>query len=257
MRPTLVLFRGIFLKSIILLTRYAFNTVSELVTIYLFFALIFFGGQAFIGTAFTDSLEGIIVGFFVFTIAVGAYSSVSWDIIREAQWGTLEQLYMSPFGFGRVTTVKVCVNVLISFLWGGAMLALMLLTTGKTLALDLVTIVPLLILTLASAVGVGFVTGGLALLYKRIENLFAIIQFTFIGLLAAPVDTYPFLKFLPLALGGDLLGAAMAGGVRLWDLPTGDLLLLTANAVGYVVLGYAIFQYISKKARERGVLGHY
>ena len=66
-------------------------------------------------------------------------------------------------------------------------LAVMLFVTGRTLALDPLTVVPIATLAVAPAVGVGFVFGGLAIRFKRIENAFQLVQFVFIGLIAAPV----------------------------------------------------------------------
>ena len=97
-------------------------------------------------------------------MATVAYSDLSWELIREAQWGTLEQLYMSPLGFRRVVFLKTTVNVLVAFAFGALLLGAMLLTTGTSLALDPLTVVPLGLLTLGPAVGVGYVLGGLALL---------------------------------------------------------------------------------------------
>jgi ABC-2 type transport system permease protein len=254
---TVRLFRAVFRKQALLLVRYPINTASQLFGLYVFFLLLFYGGQAVAGAAFSESLGGLVVGFFVFTMSVVAYSGLSWDVTREAQWGTLEQLYMSPHGFGRVVSVKVAVNVLFSLLWGGLMLVLMTLTTGRALSVDLLTVVPLAALTLASAVGVGFVFGGLALLYKRVENVFNLVQFAFVGLIAAPLGEYPFLRWLPLAQGSRLLQRAMTDGVGLVEMEPTALGVLLLTACGYLAAGYALFGVASARARRRGVLGHY
>lgn len=161
------------------------------------------------GSALTDSIEGIIVGYLLWTMAIGAYSGLAWNVTRESQWGTLEQLFMSPFGFGRVIAVQTVVNVLEAFLWGVGILALMSLTTGKSLAIEPVTVVVLVTLAVAPAVGIGFVFAALAMLYKRVENAFPLVQFVLIGLIAAPVGEYPLLEWLPLAQGSHLLSRAM------------------------------------------------
>lgn len=253
----LVLLEAVFRKQLTLMIRYPVNTISQLVTIYAIFAVMFFGGQAVAGAALDDSLGGIIVGFFLFTMAIVAYSGLSWDITREAQWGTLEQLFMSPYGFGHVMAVKVVVNVFMSFLWGSVILLLMLVTTGETLSIDLVTVLPVGILTLASAVGVGFVFAGAALLYKRIENAFQLVQFGFIGLIAAPVSSTPVLKWLPLSAGSHALQRTMRQGVRLWELSPDILFALVVTAVVYLGLGYLVFQRAQVRARRKGLMGQY
>jgi ABC-2 type transport system permease protein len=251
------LLRAIVAKKAILLIRYPVNTLSMILSIYLIFAVIFFGGRAVAGQALTDSLSGIIVGFFLFTMAIVSYSGLSWAITREAQWGTLEQLYMSPYGFGRVMILKVCVDVAFSFMWGALILALMLLTTGRTLSVDVITIIPIVILTLASAVGIGFVFAGAAVLYKRIENAFQLVQYGFIGLIAAPIHDYPMLRYLPVSQGSALLQQAMREGTALWNLPTMDLGVLVLTAVVYSSAGYLVFRRATDRARRLGVMGQY
>lgn len=253
----LTLLRAIVTKQAILLIRYPVNTVSQLVSIYLIFAVIFFGGRAVAGPALTDSLSGIIIGFFLFTMVIASYSGLSWSITREAQWGTLEQLYMSPYGFGRVMVLKVCVDVMFSFLWGAVILVLMLLTTGETLSVDILTVGPLVVLTLASAIGIGFVFAGAALLYKRIENVFQLVQYGFIGLIAAPVQEYQALRFLPVSQGSVLLQTAMNDGVAIWNLPIWDLGVLIGTAVVYSSVGYLVFKLATARARRLGVMGQY
>lgn len=251
------LFRAALVKKAILLIRYPVNTLSQFGTIYLLFAVIFYGGTAVAPTAITDSLGGIIVGYLLWSLSIAAFSGLSWNVTREAQWGTLEQLYMSPFGFGRVVVVKTVVNVLEAFFWGATVLAFMLVTTGQSLSIDPLTVVPLGALAVAPAVGIGFVFGGLAIRFKRIESAFQLVQFAFVALIAAPVAQYPFLKWLPLAQGSQLLQVAMRDGVALWRLPAGELGVLVVTAVGYLVLGYAAFQYCQTWARREGVMGHY
>ncbi|WP_224447120.1 ABC transporter permease [Haloprofundus salilacus] len=256
-RPWLRLLVAIARKQFTLIIRYPINTVSQVFGLYVFFALIFFGGRAVGGAAFGESLNAIIVGFFLFTMTIVAYSGLAWDVTREAQWGTLEQLFMSPFGFGRVMAAKAAVNVCFSLLWGAVILASMLVTTGRSLSVDLLTVVPVGVLTIASALGVGFVFAGLALVYKRIENLFQLIQFAFVALIAAPVEAVPAVRFLPLALGSALLREAMTQGTALWQFPATDLAVLGATAVGYLAVGAYVFGVASRRARRLGVLGQY
>ncbi|MFP4628052.1 MAG: ABC transporter permease [Halobacteriales archaeon] len=244
-------------KRVVLRLRYPLNTLSQFLTLYLLFLVIFLGGRAVAPATITDSLAGIIVGYLLWTMAMTAFSGLAWNVTREAQWGTLEQLFMSPFGFGRVMAVKLVVNVVESFLWGVSILVLMILTTGETVAIDPVTVVPLLLLAVAPAAGMGFLFGGLAVRFKRIENAFQLVQFVLIGLIAAPVTAVPLAEWLPLAQGSAMLQAAMAEGIAIWDLPAADLAILAVTAVGYLLAGFLAFQWCQRWARRAGVMGHY
>jgi ABC-2 type transport system permease protein len=244
-------------KRFVLLLRYPVNTLSQLGTVFIVFLVLFYGGQALAPTAMNDTIGGLIVGYLLWSVSITAYSGLSWNVTREAQWGTLEQLFMSPLGFGRVMAVKTVVNLAESFCWGAVTLAFMLAVTGESLALDPLTVVPLGALAIAPAVGIGFAFGGLAIRFKRIENAFQLAQFVFIGLISAPVGDYPLLGWLPLAQGSYLLRRAMEDGIPLWELPAGELGVLVATAVGYLAVGYAAFTYSQRWARREGVMGHY
>lgn len=254
---TYALFRGLVAKRLILLKRYPFNTISQFVTVYFFFLAIFFAGNTFAEVAFNDNLEGIIVGYFFWTMAVGAYQSHTGSLMEEVQWGTLEQMFMSRFSFGTINMGMILVFLLETFAWGAAILVLMLLTTGATLHVDLVTVVPIVLFGLSGPIAISMILGGLALLYKRIENVFQIVQFAFVGLIAAPAGAYPWLKVLPLTLGSHLLQLSMEDGRRLWELPTADLALLVGQSVLFLAVGWFVFMTLADRARSKGVMGHY
>ncbi|MFB6197180.1 MAG: ABC transporter permease [Halobacteriaceae archaeon] len=251
------LFSATLRKKFILLIRYPVNTFSRFGTIFLVFAVLFYGGRAVAPTAINDTLSGIIVGYLLWSVSIVAYSGLSWNVTREAQWGTLEQLFMSPFGFGPVMAVQTVVNLVETLLWGAVTLLFMMAITGRWLTVDPLTVLPIGLLAIAPAVGIGFAFGGLAIRFKRIENAFQLVQFVFIGLIAAPVDKYPILKWLPLAQGSQLLQAAMRGGVSLLELPTDELAVLVVTACLYLGLGYIVFHRCQRWARKAGVMGHY
>lgn len=185
MESNITLFKATFNKSVWLLKRYLFNTVMLLVGLYVLFVMLFVGGKEIAPTVVADSLGPLIVGYFVWIMATKAYQETSSDITREAQWGTLEQLHLTPYGIGRVVIFTSLVNVLITLLMGGAMLLAMLLTlavlsSGVTLQIDLLTVVPLTILTVLPVIGLGLFFGGLALLYKRVGEVASLMQLLFI-----------------------------------------------------------------------------
>lgn len=253
----LALLHVVFFKQAKIELRYIVNTASQFLTLYIFFAIIFFGGQAVAGAALSNSLDGIIVGFFLFTLAISAYSGIAHNVTQESQWGTLERLYMSTHGFGRVMIVKATVNVVLTFVWAAILLVAMMVTSGRWLSVDLVTVVSLSTVTLASVVGVGFLFAGVALLYKRLENLIQLIQFSFVGLLGAPVEAYPVLKVLPLTNGSYLLQEAMTQNRAVWELAPVDLLILFGTSSVYFLIGYYVFLRLLRRARDRGLMAHY
>jgi len=103
----------------------------------------------------------------------------------------------------------------------------------------------------------GFGFAALALLYKRVENIFQVVNFAFVGLISAPVSGVVWARLLPVSQGSYVLGLVMREGRRLWELPPTELGLLVATAIGYFVAGYVVFMWASRRAREQGLMGHY
>jgi ABC-2 type transport system permease protein len=249
--------RAVLYREYLIFVRYPANAVGGLVISVFFFGLLFYGGRMVAGQALTDSIEGIIVGYFLWSLSVGAYSSISNDIGSEVQWGTLERHVMSPFGFAPVALLKGLAKIVRSFVTATILLAVMLVVTGTSLELNLGTIVVVATLSIVSVLGLGLAAGGVTVLYKQIGSWLNLLQFGFIVLVSAPAFDLGWLRWLPLAQGSALLQRTMIDDVRLWEFPPADLAILLGVAVGYFAFGYAVFQYATRRARRLGVLGDY
>jgi len=249
--------RAVLYREFLLFVRYPANAIGGIVISLFFFGVLFYGGQLLAGQALSDSLAGIIVGYFLWTLSVGAYSSVSNDIGSEVQWGTLERHIMTPFGFAPVALLKGVAKIVRTFLTSLIVLAAMLLLTGTRLQLEPITVVSIAVLSITSVLGLGFAAGGITVLYKRIGNWLNLLQFGFIVLISAPVFDAPWTRLLPLAHGSALLQQAMVDGTRLWMFDPADLALLVGVAVVYLGGGYLVFHYATRRARRLGVLGDY
>lgn len=246
-------------QTIIGLRRYLFETISGTLTLFLFFLALFYGAKAFGAGApkFGHSLEGLIVGYLVWSLAIFSYFSMAQDLIQEAQLGTLEQLAMSPMGLGTVLLGRALSGLLWQFVTLAVMLFLIIVTTGKHLHLDVFSMLPIAILTLAGIIGLSLVMGGLAIVFKKVQAALQIMQIAFVAFIAVPLHRFPFLKFLPLKWGTELLGRVMIKGDSLLDIPFKDTGFLILHATAYMVVGLLVFKYFERVARSRGLLGHY
>jgi ABC-2 type transport system permease protein len=133
----------------------------------------------------------------------------------------------------------------------------MMATTGKWMHFDAISLVPILALTLAGVGGVGLAMGGVAMVFKRITAVAQILQFGFVGMIAAPVGRYPGFKALPLALGFSMMRRVMVEGESIFRQPATDFALLALNTAAYIALGAVIFTRMDRQARVRGLLGQY
>jgi len=249
--------KAVLYREYLLFVRYPANAIGGIVVALFFFGVLFYGGRLVAGRALTDSIEGIIVGYFLWTLSVGAYSSVSNDLGSEVQWGTLERHITTPFGFAPVALLKGVAKVVRTFLTSAVILAVMLVVTDTQLSLQPITVVVIAGLSITSVLGLGFAAGGVTVLYKRIGNWLNLLQFGFVVLISAPVLDAPWTRLLPLAHGSALLQRAMVDGTGLWAFGFVDLGLLVAVAGGYLAGGYLVFHYATRRARRLGVLGDY
>lgn len=82
-------------------------------------------------------------------------------------------------------------------------------------------------------------------------------NFLIVGFIAAPVGSYELLKALSLTQGSYLLRQTMEDRILIWEIPVVELLILVATAIVYLGIEYYIFWLSQRRARRKGVLGHY
>jgi len=257
LRDGLLLFYTILKKDFTIVVRYPVNFAGGLISMFVLFLLLVEGGRRIGGPTFSESLGGIVVGYLVFMLATFAYQGLANSVNNEAQWGTLERLHLSPLGFGRVMIATAVSTTLVSFSYLLLMAPLAMFATGKWLAVDFLTVVPLALFGIASVLGLGFIFGGASVVYKRIGSIFRLLQFTFPVLIAAPVEQFPWVRALPVVQANVMLGKAMREGVRLWEFSPEALATLAAVGTGYFLAGYVGFLLFVRRARRLGVMGDY
>lgn len=239
--------------------RYFFNFLSGIITMYMVFAMLFYGTRAIGAGAFDlgNTLEGLFTGYIVWMIVMMGYQDLAYGVSNEAQAGTLEQLYLSPIGYRWIAFFNVAFNCIFNIGVIFLMVLLMLVTTGQSVNLDLLSILPLFLLIYIQATGLGYALAGLALIFKRIQAFFQIVTFGIIGVFFIPWDRFGWARYLPFTLGRYQLQKVMMDGVRIWQLGVKDLLEMIGITCFYLVLGVLAFSWAEKQAKSRGLLGQY
>ncbi|WP_339217282.1 ABC transporter permease [Ornithinibacillus sp. FSL M8-0202] len=245
-------------KEVIELKRYLPNTIAMLVTFYCIFLGLFAGIQL-IGDPGSKDLntQFVIVNYVFWYLALIVVQDIGYQITNEATQGTLEQLYMSPLGQWKIMLSRLIALGTAHFLIVVILLLLAMLTTGQWLNIDLLTILPIFILTIVSMMGLGFIIAGMTLVLKQIGAFLQILQFILAGLVFVPLSTAPFLAFLPIVKGVDLIRATMIDGLSLADFTAFDYFSLIFNAIFYFLLGLIFFLYCERIAMKKGLLAHY
>ena len=171
--------------------------------------------------------------------------------------GTLEQLSMSPMGIWRIMVTRLFSSTLLNFIMIVGLLYLSMLTTGQWLNIDVIAIMPILILTLISMFGIGFMIAGISIILKQVQAFLQILQFILAGLTFVPLSVAPFLAYFPFVKGVDLVRDVMINGAILSQIGWANFGILGANAVVYIVLGLVFFLYCERVAMNKGLLAHY
>lgn len=257
MAPSVILARAFAKQHVIEMSRYAFDTVAGLVLMYALFVIVFFGVKGVGGVTEGQTLSSIVLGFNVWALLVFAYSSVATGLLAEAQTGTLEQLAMSPQGLLRTVLIKFGVSFVFILLQITTLLIAAMATTGRWLHVDLLSIVPLLLVTAGAILGLGLVMGGLALVFKRVQAVSAMLQLVLLVLVAVPADQFPIVRLVPISLGYKLLNNVMVDGLSIAAIPVQDLLLLLGSTGVCLLLGFGVFKKMESIAKDRGLLGQY
>jgi ABC-2 type transport system permease protein len=245
-------------KEYIELKRYLPNTLAMVFTFYIIFLGMFTGIQL-IGDPSTQDLniQYAIVNYIFWFLAMTVMNSIGWEITNEAMRGTLEQLCMSPMGIWRIMVARLLATTALYFFIIVGLLYLSMLTTGQWLNIDVIAIMPVLILTLISMFGVGFMIAGISIILKQVQAFLQILQFVLAALTFIPLSVAPFFAFLPFVKGVDLVRQIMINGVTLTQIGIGDFLILGFNAIFYFALGLIFFFYCERFAMKKGLLAHY
>ena len=247
-------------RTWILYRRYPMNYFSGLfVMLFTFYGLImgaqFLGGNAF---AMGDRLDGVILGYWLWNLAIFAFTYTAATMQTEAIAGTLEQLFLSSFGALRIFLARILASLVINIVTSTLLLLVMLILTGRTLSFPLEIILPLASAVMA-AYGIGLMVGGAALVFKQVSRFMTIVQFMLLPLVVVPFDEVEGIdpevfNFLPMEPSAALLRSLMARGEAL-DLT--QLAISLGNGVGHMLLGVLVFHWAVKTARKHALLGQF
>ena len=257
--------RAELVRDVTIALRYPLELLTGVFILYVLFMGLFMGAKLLAGQqALSGNLDGVVIGYSMWFFAMMAMNTMSTDIESEARQGTLEQVYIHAPNYLSLLWVRALVHMSMG---AGVVVVLAVLiqaTTGHWLPLSWDK-VPLMVvaifLTVLGLCGFGLILGGLSLVFKRIGQLSALVQFSLFFLSYADLGSIPLpwrnvVAHLPLARGVDLLKTLMNEGLGAvsWG---HDLGWLTADSLLYAVIGSLVFYALDRVARKGGMLSHY
>lgn len=256
------LFLAEFKRSWIQFIRYSTEAVGGIIITTTVFYGLFLSARYIAGPSlqFGDRLDAIIVGYVLWTLVLFVITDIAGTLQYEAQTGTLEQLFLSPFGAPRVFLVRALASLTLQLTLNLSILLVIVTITRSQLTFPPSLLLPL-VTVLLGAYGLAFTMGSLALLLKRVQQLLGIFQFALLFMLSVPTETWttagPFQLvrlLLPMMAGAGILRDLMARG-QLID-PV-QLTLALCNGLAYFALGLFLFRWAERESKRRGRLGGY
>ena len=235
--------------------RYLFNTISMVVVMYVIFLGMFWGVKSIAGQDMASgSLDSMVVGYVLWMSSMFAIQGMGGIVLEESQRGTLEQLYLSPLGSELIFLVRAIMATLFNFFFITVLLYLAMLTTGRYHSVNLAYFYGMLLLSLLSLNGIGFMMGGIGLIHKRINAVYGILSFGMIGLMLLPVYPFTAYSLLPFLAGARTINTHITGQA---SFPVWWYLYIAANSIFYLFVGIVIFRLFEKRARRLNKLAQY
>lgn len=240
--------------------RYRVEAISTvIITTSLFYGL-FLSARYIAGPTlqFGDRLDGIVVGYVLWTLVIFIANSVAISLQIEAQTGTLEQLFLSPFGALRVFLARAIASLTFNLVLMLSILLLTIVLTKRHLNFPPSLLLPFITVILG-AYGLAFMMGALALMFKRIQQLLGLFQFVLLFLIMTPTETWTgslwvLRLLLPMTIGAGELRNLM---VRNQSLDLSVFVLALLNGCVYLAIGLVLFRWAERKAKLQGILSGY
>jgi ABC-2 type transport system permease protein len=260
--------RAEFVRDVTTALRYPMELIAGLVIMFALFMGLYTGASSLAGNVALaeGSRELLVIRFCMWFLAIVAINSMSVDIENEARQGTLEQLFLSAQSFLGLLWIRGTVHLITGSTMVFALSIMLQWATGRWLHISLGTLGPVLlaiILCVIGLLGFGLILGGFSILFKRIGQLAAIVQFCLFFLAFLDVEKLhsaasAIVANLPFTRGVDILGKLLAdsqplAAAELWS----QLGWLALDSVVYALLGSLVFAAMARKARQAGALGHY
>lgn len=205
-----------------------------------------------------------LIGFLIWNLCMNVLATAAESVTTEARQGTLESVLLSPVSPLAIFSLRLTA-VFIRQAVETAVLGLVLtLVLGLSFTLSGSALL-VIFLTILSVAGLGLALGGVALVYKRIDSVVAVITLLavlFTGALV-PLNNlgtiFQVLKFmLPTTWGIDALRQVIIGGagwLTLWE--NGSWIGLGVQTAVFLLLGSIIFEWGLQRALRQGSLGTY
>jgi ABC-2 type transport system permease protein len=265
----LTLFLAELKRRWILLRRYATEAIAGIVGLTVAFYGLFLTTRYVAGPnlALTNSpvsplgnerLDAIVVGYVLWSLVVFIVGDIAGGLQQEALTGTLEQIFLTPYGAPKVFIIRAFANLVIQLMQNLIILIIIMALTGSRLSFPPILLLPLLTVLLG-AYGLALAVGSLALLLKRVQQLLGFLPFGLVFMLMVPTESWTGPSrwlgvLLPMTPGAEILRNLMARG---YGFNLVEFAIALLNGLVYFALGLVLFHWAEKEAKRQGKVGGY
>ncbi len=252
-------------RDIITSLRYPLEVVTGVAILFMLFMGLYASAKGLAGPMVSaGGQDAMIIGFTMWFFAIMAINTMSVDIESEARQGTLEQVYLHAPNYLGLLWVRGVVHLAMGS-WVVIVLSVLIQAATKHwLHIGWYNIGPLIGISAVGVLGlcgVGLMLGALSLMFKRIGQLAAILQFGLYILAQLKLEDMPpawgvIAPHVPLIGLVNLVKLLATPGADPALLQSGFMWLLIDSAV-YALLGSLVFAWAEKQARKAGSLSHY
>jgi len=241
-------------KSLTLIMRYPVSFLSVIVIMSLIFIGIYETAESLNTGPTTNNVNQSISRFILWSTLIGGFSSISSNIANEAKSGTLEVIFQTERSYIYIYLVRAIISVAISISINFVVLYVLSSIYNETIDINTVFVV-CISSTLISAVGLGFVFGGITLFFKEIGPLTNLTQFVLLPVMLGGVinQTSPLFFMIPGYAATQLLFHDINGS---WESISEFSAMLTGSIV-WLFIGLVCLQLSVSNAKVRGTISQY
>ncbi len=255
-------------KLILVSKSYSVQVVAD--QVFFIFGFLLLTGLFELATDGEYSLEArwaSLIGYLTWRVAGGLMVGIAGSIAEDAQWGTLEQVWLSGSRLILILLARSA-SLILYYTFRVLIIGAIILPLLQMPIIFPLSALPgaliIYLLTLSSAIGLALLIAGLHLIYKNVNAItfpLATMLLFFTGAIT-PLQNMPILytisRFLPLSIGIGLLRNLLVNGQTFLEvISTLAFLGLLINGTVYLVAGWVVLKWGKRKALLHGSLAHY
>ncbi|WP_142383454.1 ABC transporter permease [Bacillus sp. V3-13] len=198
----------------------------------------------------SNSRAIFIVSYALWYFSLAIITEPGWVILNESTRGTIEQWWLSPYSFWIILFSKIIADNIVNSARTVLLVILILITTNSSVELGLNSLAVLLI-SLLGMYGIGFVMAGVALVYKRVQDIIPILQYLLLAVISLPPNDSFYAIIMPIYSTTILLKRSIVGN----SIFISEYLLFVITSILTFCMGVLFFIICETNVRKRGTLG--